>query len=1083
MISFASKSKKESEKNSSQLFGSLKKEIPSDVSREYFFNFINSILDGVAVLDFKGSILFFNDSAAKILEIKKPKKWIGKKIIEFLPDEMRATVIKDMIKVKFGKGGYLRTYKMKTAKGREIYIENIGTKITFFNHSVILISFRDITSRVQNEKSLEDEIARSNFLRDIILSINKFDDLNLLLDNILNLILKFFNFDGGGIYLLDKSKKIATVAVYKNLPKKFIEQINNLDIRQKPYDQIFVKGKPIITENYANIHRERAKNFNFKSLASIPLVAGTEIIGALNITSKKRSFFTDSEKQLLLSIGNQLGGAIKRTWSEIELKQSKERYKMILDNSLDIIYSIDATGKILFISPNVSIWGYKMTEVLGRNMNDFVHPEDIKMVQKSLKKSLFENKPFYTTFRLLKKDGTAIYAEEFGRALLTEKGGLMMFSGVIRDVSERHTFIEQLKNYNNRLRIIFENAPEPYYLSDMKGILTDGNLAAQKLLGYKKEELIGNSFLKMKNLIAPGQVLKVISLLRRNKRGESTGPDEFILLKKNGEPITVEISTHPVVIDHKKLVLGIARDVSKRKQAEIALKYERDRNALYLNIVGVMIVIIGADGKVISINRKACEILGYSEDKIIGKDWFDNFIPKKARKDVEGVFRQILAGKKEMPGFHENAILTASGKERVIAWNNTVIRDVEGKISASLSSGEDITERKKSEEILARHVQDLEKTKNTLSVALDEVKHEKIISENLASDLKKFKLAVDNASDHIIITDISSNIVYANGAAERITGYKISEMIGNTPGKLWGGQMKKEYFKQMWQVIKTEKKIFKGELVNKRKNGELYDAEVRISPIKDKKNNVLFFVGIERDITEAKNIDRAKTEFISIASHQLRTPLTGIKWFAELLLFDEAQLTEKHYDYIKKIYNSNQKMLNLVKDLLDVSHIESGKKFSIQKKNINLAIIINRAISDHLQASKLKRVSIDKIRIAKSLPIFADGDKIYQVLQNLLTNAIKYSKIGSKIEVGAQKNKNSYLVFVRDYGLGIPVASREKIFEKFYRAKNVVEGGSAGTGLGLYIAKSIIEAHGGKMWFESTENKETTFYFELPKKQ
>jgi len=1083
MVSFISKSRKKHEKDKTHFFNSFKKEICSNVSREYFLNIANSILDGVAIIDFKGVILFFNDSAAKILEIDNPKKWIGKNITDFLPQATHIEVVKDMIKVKLGKGGYLRTYQMKTAKGKEVYIENIGTKTTFFNRSVILISFRDVSTRVQNELNLKKEMEQSNFLRDIILSINKFDDLNLLFGNILSLVIKFFDFDCGGVYLIDKNKKFATVVVEKNLPRNFLKQIKCVEINKKPYNQIFVKGQPIITENYLEVNRERANKFGFKSLASIPLIAGAEIIGALNIVSIKRSFFSDSEKQLLSSIGGQLGGAIKRTWSEIELKHSKERYKMILDNTLDIIYSIDSTGKVIFISPNVSLWGYQIAEVLGKNMYDFVHPEDVGLVQKSLKQSLRENKPFYTTFRLLKKDGTSIYAEEFGRAALNDKGELIMFSGVIRDVSERHAFVEQLKNYNNRLRIIFENAPEPYYLSDMKGVLIDGNLAAQKLLGYRKEELIGHSFLKMKNLVAPGQTLKVLSLLRRNKRGESTGPDEFILQKKNGELITVEISTHPVIINDKKFVLGIARDISQRKKAEIALQYERDRNALYFNIVGVMIVIIGADGKVISVNRKACEILGYAENKIIGKDWFNNFIPEKFRKDVGVVFRKILAGKKEMPDYYENPILTAEGKERMVAWNNTVIRDTNGNIVASLSSGEDITERKKSEEILARHVTDLEKTKNTLSIALNEVKHEKIISENLASDLEKFKLAVDGASDHIIITDIDANIVYANEAAERITGYKISEMIGNNPGKLWGGQMKKEYFKQMWQVIKIQKNIFKGELINKRKNGEIYDAEVRISPIKDKKNNVLFFVGIERDVTEAKNIDRAKTEFISIASHQLRTPLTGIKWFAELLLFDEKQLTEKQYDYIKKIYNSNQKMLNLVKDLLDVSHIESGKKFSIQKKNINLATIIKRAVSDHLPAGKVKRVSIDKIGIPKSLSIYADGDKIYQVLQNLLTNAIKYSKIGGKIEVGVQKNKNSYLVFVRDYGLGIPSTSRENIFEKFYRAKNVVEAGSAGTGLGLYIAKSIVEAHGGKIWFESTENKETTFYFELPKKQ
>ncbi|HOU76478.1 MAG TPA: HAMP domain-containing sensor histidine kinase [Candidatus Dojkabacteria bacterium] len=225
-----------------------------------------------------------------------------------------------------------------------------------------------------------------------------------------------------------------------------------------------------------------------------------------------------------------------------------------------------------------------------------------------------------------------------------------------------------------------------------------------------------------------------------------------------------------------------------------------------------------------------------------------------------------------------------------------------------------------------------------------------------------------------------------------------------------------------------------------------------------------------------------KSEFVSVASHQLKTPLSGIKWMCELLLDDSIKKTEQEKkEYLNDINNSNERMLHLVEDLLDVSHIETGRKFDIIKKDTDLIEIVAQTLKDNLQFAKDKNVRIIKCDNApQKFIIKCDGDKIRQVFGNLINNAIKYSKNNGTVEIGCRHTKNLVTIYIKDDGVGIPQKQQARIFEKFFRADNAFTKETDGTGLGLYIARAIIEAHGGKLWFESEENKGSTFYFSLP---
>lgn len=340
-------------------------------------------------------------------------------------------------------------------------------------------------------------------------------------------------------------------------------------------------------------------------------------------------------------------------------------------------------------------------------------------------------------------------------------------------------------------------------------------------------------------------------------------------------------------------------------------------------------------------------------------------------------------------------------------------------------------------------------------------------------------VALDNASDNVIITDPNGIVLYVNKAAERLTGYSESEMVGNRPS-LWGRQMPKEFYEQMWKVIKTDKKVFKGKITNRRKNGETYVAETKISPVLDKNGEIIFFIGIERDISRETEIDRVKTEFVSLAGHQLRTPLSAVSWYTEMLLAGDAgEINEEQKKYLEEAYSGSRRMTDLVNSLLNTSRLELGT-FLVERKSIDLTALVKEVVAEQRPGINGRKLILKEI-YAENLPkIETDPKLIRIVFQNLLSNAIKYTLDGGVIALMIEYENDKLLVSVTDTGVGIPKNQQNRIFTKLFRADNVRGMDTEGTGLGLYIAKQVVEHLNGKIWFESEQDKGSTFYVTLP---
>ncbi len=609
-----------------------------------------------------------------------------------------------------------------------------------------------------------------------------------------------------------------------------------------------------------------------------------------------------------------------------------------------------------------------------------------------------------------------------------------------------------LRESEKRFRQLFENMSSGVAVYEAVDdgedfVFTDFNKAALKIERLKKREVIGRRVRE----VFPGIV--EIGLLEVFRRVWKTGrPERHPVSSYRDARIAGWRANYVYKLSSGEIV-AVYDDVPPWKQAEATLGERKAYLRSFFSAVPTGIGLV-ADRIFLDVNRRFCRMFGYRKDELVGKS-ARMLYPTDEEYERVGLekYRQI---EKRGVGMLETRLRRKDGKVLDVLLSSAPIdpKDLSKGLTFTVL---DITSRKKAEE-----------------------------------DLRKISTAVTQSPAIVVITDMDGNIGYVNPKFTELTGYSLEEVRGKNPSLLQSGNMSPEFYADLWKTILSGKE-WRGEFLNRKKNGELYWEEAIISPVKNERSEITNFVAVKEDVTEKKKLwadlvmakekaeesDRLKSRFLANISHEIRTPMNGILGFSELL--KEPQLSgEEKERYIDLIHESGRRMLGIINDLIDISRIEAGE-MRICHAETNVKTLLDNVRAFFAPEARKKGLSL---KCSAGVParesvIVTDSARLHQVLSNLVQNAITYTEKGG-VEFGYRKTDGMLEFYVRDTGVGIPDDLREKIFERFRQGSPGDMHVQEGAGLGLSLCRAFVEMLGGSIWVDSEPGKGSTFYFTLP---
>jgi PAS domain S-box-containing protein len=604
---------------------------------------------------------------------------------------------------------------------------------------------------------------------------------------------------------------------------------------------------------------------------------------------------------------------------------------------------------------------------------------------------------------------------------------------------ERAQTQAQLRASEQRYRSLFESVPIGLYRSTPEGRIVDANDALVQMLGYPSRE---------KLLETPAQALFCDPADRQRWQAEMDAKgvvSYFVtqLKRYDGTPIWV-VDRARAVRDPQGTILyydGSLVDITEQWRSEEAL---RASEARYRALVESSPDGIGIhqDGRIVFVNPAGARLLGaQNPDELVGKPIEDIIHPDYREVVRERIRRSLAEGQPAPPLM-----------EKFIRLDGSTI-DVEVTAVPIIWEG-----------------------RPAMQVVFRDITERKRMEEELKASEERYRDLFENANDGIYILDRAGRIVSFNRKAEEITGYTLEEVRGQSytlflPPGPERKKARRAFLKNMrGQSDKTELTII-------RKDGREVILELSTRPIWQG-GQIVGIQGIGRDITERKELERLKSDFISTVSHELRTPLTSIKGYVDLVLAgDVGPLTPEQKEFLTIVSQNTTRLTELINDLLEIERLESGR-IEFEFAELDLAEVLeNVARSLHVNAEQKGLEFLTEI--PSGLKVRGDRERLAQVFLNLLSNAIKYTPAGT-VELRAHQEDDAVVVEVRDTGIGLSESDLQKLFQKFFRSDNPYVRKVGGTGLGLSIAKAIVERHGGTITVTSQLGQGSTFTVRLP---
>jgi len=424
--------------------------------------------------------------------------------------------------------------------------------------------------------------------------------------------------------------------------------------------------------------------------ASQPRLLGTAVISA-------RAGHPTPHPDVLRTFANIAAVALHRKLLEDAIRDSEEFHRNVVERANDGIVIIQ-DQLVRYANTRLrQMWGDVNADLEGTPFTDYLDPDEIpKLAIRYQQRLAGEIVPATYEMVIRRRDGSRFYVEVNAGVITVQNKPADLV--IVRDVTERRRAALALRDSEESFRALAERANDGIFISDAQGRHVFANERAVALTGYPVAELLGTRF---RDLVRPEDVSRLEARAAALLRGEQPpSPYEIIVRRKDGQEIPLELSVTRTLWRSTPATLVVARDITERKRAEVALLAERDRARNYLDIAGVVIVALDDRGHVTLLNRTGCRTLGYGEGELAGRNWFETCVPDRVRGATLAAFQQLMAGRLEPVEFFENEVLTKDGRERLIVWHNAVLRDPTGRITGTLSSGSDITDQRQAETAL-----------------------------------------------------------------------------------------------------------------------------------------------------------------------------------------------------------------------------------------------------------------------------------------------------------------------------------------------------------------------------------------------
>ncbi|TFG17896.1 MAG: PAS domain S-box protein [Promethearchaeota archaeon] len=770
----------------------------------------------------------------------------------------------------------------------------------------------------------------------------------------------------------------------------------------------------------------------------------------------------------------------------------------------------DMLEKVIDTIPQLLYWKDKDLNYIGCNLNyalinDLEKPRDIigkkdedlpwmhqykSIIQQEERKVMKSNEATHVIESWNFTKNGKKYFEVNRIPLHNLEGKVIGVLSSYNDITDRTQAEEKLKKSEKKYKEIIESIQEGYFEVDLEGNFTFFNDTFRNMSGYSKEELLEKNYRELTDQENANEILNSYNAVF--KTGQKKKNLQFKYYNKQKEEVIVEHSVDLIYdSDGNKIgFFGLGRDITEKYNLEQELKQSEAMYRLITENAYDLISIINQKLRFEYVNEEPfLSILGYSKEEILGKSVLNLILPEERERSL----KILSEGLKKGEGILETKIQHKNGDLLWVEVKGKTFRDKDGKIKGILT-GRDITERKLAEEKL-----------KILNQEQELIIQEK--TKELRDSEEKFRHLYENSPYGIILLNPKGEIIDCNIAISKIFGYELDDLVGNNYLDLLTvyPEKTKPLLRKMGHLLSKndhDEPIFKPQAIKiyKKDGSECWvDSEISlirlgdevilqliIQDITEKKKSEEMLMQSEQllrsQYDELKELDRLKTDFISIAAHELKTPLISVGGYVDLILLREKDLKKEIREDLNRVLNNVHRLEEYINRLLDVLKIDA-RKMELVMKPVNIYRVVENSIQELDFQIKQKNLDVN-VNVNKDIMINGDSFRIQQVFSNLLSNAIKFTQKQGKIDISAKLSEAYYTIVIEDNGKGLTTEQISQLFGKFVTLEKTSENFSTlekGSGLGLYIAKGIIEAHEGKIWVTSEGlNKGSKFFFTLP---